>query len=110
MGSHTRNFFTAKVMFFKKHCTNKSVFYFTTSDKVNRCSGRTNSLHFIGYQIKIIICRNFDVQIRNAEILLENRYDSSTIQMVGISETLPNKIQILLSFLNFSIMIKSFSR
>ena len=33
----------------------------------------------------MVICRNFDVRNRNAEICLENRYDSAKIGMVGIS-------------------------
>ena len=51
----------------------------------NRCSGRTNSLYFIWFHIKIVICWNFDIQNCNAEINLENQYDSSKIGMAGIS-------------------------
>ena len=78
-------FYPLKLHFSNKQSTNQSVFDFTTSDKVNRCSGRTNCLYFIWYHIKIIICRNFDVQNRNGEISLKIWYDSAKIGMVGIS-------------------------
>ena len=40
---------------------------------------------FMWYHFKIIICRNFDIQNRNAEIGLENQHDSAKIGMIGIS-------------------------
>ena len=33
----------------------------------------------------MVTCRSFDIQNHNAEISLENGYDSSKIRMVGIS-------------------------
>ena len=51
----------------------------------NRCRGSSNHRYLIWYHSKIIICRNFDVWNRNAEIGLEKQYDSTKIGMVGIS-------------------------
>ena len=84
-GSRLSSFYPLKERFSNKQCINQSVFYFTTGDKVNRCSGRTNSLYLIWYGIKIFICRNVGVQTSNAENGLENKQDSAKIGMVGIS-------------------------
>ena len=108
--SDSQLFTCCSKVFPPKNAQTSVSFYCTTGDKVNQCIGNIDSLYFIGYHIKIVLCPNFDVRIGNAEIVLENRYDSSKICMVGISETLPNEMQILMFFLNFQIMIKSFSR
>ena len=49
------------------------------------CRDGNNPRYFVRYHFKIVICRNFDIQNRNAEIGLENPYDSAKIRMVGIS-------------------------
>ena len=53
--------------------------------RYNLCRDRSNPRYFIWYQFKLVICRNFDVRNSNAEIGLENQYDSAKIRMVGIS-------------------------
>ena len=55
--------------------------------RYNRCRGRSNPHYFVWYHSKIVICRNFDILNHNADISLENLYDSTKVGMVGISES-----------------------
>ena len=87
-GSQTCNFFTRLSNVLPINYTQTSLYFILLPViRYNRCRGRSNPHYFIWYHFKIVICRNFDVLNRNAEIGLENWYDCANIRMISISET-----------------------
>ena len=76
--SRTRTLLPAKSnVFSNKLCATRLYFILLLVIRYNRCRGRSNPHYFVWYHFKIIICNNFDIRNRNAEIGLENRYDSA---------------------------------
>ena len=58
MGSQTGNFIPANLkvtFFYNKQCTNQSLFYFTSGDKVYWCSGRTTAFILSGTILKSLL-------------------------------------------------------
>ena len=85
-GSRDSHLLSAKVTLFPINYAQTSLYFILLLViRYNRCRGMSNPCYFVWYHFKIIICHDFDIRNRNAEISLKNRSDSAKIGMVGIS-------------------------